>query len=50
MSGSDIEYADTEEDDDILYHVASGNEDIKNNLLFIHMTVVQKLLLQCYNN
>ena len=28
-SSSDIEYADTEDDDDILYHVASGNEDIK---------------------
>ena len=26
------------------------NEDLKKNLLFIHMTVVQKLLLQCYNN
>ena len=50
MSSSDLEYADTEDDDDILYHVAHGNEDIKNNLLFIHMTVVQKLLLQCYNN
>ena len=29
--------------------MAHGNEDVKNNLLFIHMTVVQKLL-QCYNN
>ena len=27
-----------------------GNEDVKNNLLFIHMTVAQKLLLQHYNN
>ena len=27
-----------------------GNEDVKNNLLFIHVTVAQKLLLQCYNN
>ena len=27
-----------------------GNEDIKNNLLFIHMTVVQKFLLQHYDN
>ena len=50
MSSSDIEYADTEDDDDILYHVASGNEDIKKTLLFIHMSVVQKLLLQHYNN
>ena len=50
MSSSDIEYANTEDDDDILYHVARGNKDIKNNLLFIHMTVAQKLLLQCYNN
>ena len=33
-----------------MYHVPHGNEDIKNNLLFIHMTVAQKLLLQCYNN
>ena len=49
-SSSDIEYANTEDDDDILYHVASGNEDVKNNLLFIHMTVAQKSLLQCYNN
>ena len=49
-SSSDIEYANTEDNDDILYHVACGNEDIKNNLLFIHMTVVQKLLLQCYIN
>ena len=30
--------------------MASGNEDVKNNLLFIHMTVAQKLFLQCYNN
>ena len=50
MSSSDIEYADTEDDDDILYHVPSGNEDVKNNILFLHMTVAQKLLLQCYNN
>ena len=50
MSSSDIEYADTEDDDNTWYHVPHGNEDIKNNLLFIHMTVVQKLLLQCYNN
>ena len=27
-----------------------GNEDIKNNLLFIHMTAVQKFLLQHYDN
>ena len=47
---SDIQYADIEDDDDILYHVPHGNEDVKNNLLFIHMTVAQKLLLQCYNN
>ena len=39
-----------EDDDDILYHVPRVNEDVKNNLLFIHMTVVQKLLLQHYNN
>ena len=45
-----IEYVHTEDDDDILYHVAHGNEDVKNNLLFIHMTVAQKLLLQHYNN
>ena len=50
MSSSDIGYANTEDDDDISYHVPCGNEDIKNNLLLIHMTVVQKLLLQCYNN
>ena len=50
MSSSDIEYADTEDDDDILYHVPHVNKDVKNNLLFIHMTVAQKLLLQCYNN
>ena len=50
MSSSDIEYANTEDGNDILYHVPRGNEDVKNNLLFIHMTVVQKLLLQCYNN
>ena len=50
MSSSDFEYANTEDDDDILYHVPHGNEDVKNNLLFIHMTVVQKLLLQCYDN
>ena len=50
MSSSDIEYADTEDDDDILYHVAHGNKDVKNNLLFMHMTVAQKLLLQHYNN
>ena len=48
-SSSDIEYADTEDDDNILYHVPRGNEDVKNNLLFIHMTVVQKLLLQHYD-
>ena len=39
-----------EDDDDILYHVPHVNKDVKNNLLFIHMTVAQKLLLQCYNN
>ena len=50
MSSNDIEYANTEDNDNILYHVACGNKDIKNNLLFIHMTVAQKLLLQCYNN
>ena len=50
MSSSDIEYANTEDGNDILYHVPRGNEDVKNNLLFIHMTVAQKLLLQCYNN
>ena len=49
-SSSDTEYADTEDNDDILYHVPCGNEDVKNNLLFIHMTVAQKLLLQHYNN
>ena len=49
-SSSDIEYADMENDDDILYHVPCVNEDIKNNLLFIHMTVAQKLFLHCYNN
>ena len=36
-SSSDIEYAYTEDDDDMLYHVAHGNEDVKNNLLFIHV-------------
>ena len=49
-SSSYIKYADMEDDDYILYHVPHVNEDVKNNLLFIHMTVVQKLLLQCYNN
>ena len=49
-SSSDIEYADTEDNNDILYHVPHGNEDVKNNLLFLHMTVLQKLLLQHYNN
>ena len=49
-SSSDIEYADVEDDDDILYHVPRVNEDVKNNLLFMHMTVAQKLLLQHYNN
>ena len=43
-------YGITEDNGDILYHASLKNEDIKNNLLFIHMTVVQKLLLQCYNN
>ena len=41
MSSIDIEYTDTEDDDDILYHVPRGNEDIKNNLLFIHMTCTE---------
>ena len=50
MSSSDIQYADTEDDNYTLYHVPHGNEDVKNNLLLIHMTVAQKLLLQCYNN
>ena len=49
MASSDIEYANMEDDDDILYHVHHVNEGIKNNLLFIHMTVAQKLLLQHYN-
>ena len=39
-----------EDNDNILYHVPHVNKDIKNNLLFIHMIVAQKLLLQCYNN
>ena len=39
-----------EDDDNILYHMPHVNEDVKNNLLFIHMTVAQKLLLQHYNN
>ena len=50
MSSSDIEYADTEDDDNMLYHMPHVNEDIKNSLLFVHMTVAQKLLLQHYNN
>ena len=50
MSSSDIEYADMEDNDDILYHVPHVNNNIKNNLLFIHMTVAQKLLLQHYKN
>ena len=50
MSSSDIEYADTEDNKNILYHVPRVNKDVKNNLLFIHMTVAQKLLLQHYNN
>ena len=45
-SNSDIEYANIEDDDDILYHVPCVNEDV----LFIYMTIVQKLLLQHYNN
>ena len=49
-SSSDIEYADTEDGDDILYHVPHVNEHVKNNILFIHMTVAQKLFLQHYNN
>ena len=47
---SDMQYVDTEDDDDILYHIPQGNQDVRNNLLFIHMTVAQKLLLQRYNN
>ena len=39
-----------EYNDDILYHVPHVSKDVKNNLLFIHMTVAQKLLLQHYNN
>ena len=49
-SSSDTEYANTEDNDDILYHVPCGNEDVKNNSLFIFVIVVQKLLLQHYNN
>ena len=36
-----LEYADMEDDDDILYHVPCVNEDVNNNLLFIHMTCAE---------
>ena len=45
-----MEYVNMKDDDNILYHMPCVNEDVKNNLLFIHMTVAQKLLLQHYNN